>query len=245
MILAFPISACSTVTGTSEVSELETKQFQLEGTIEAMGTPAATIQVLQLTAEHSISLLADLTVAQATIIAMQNSVSDVQSSPQYTPAYTGQQVGMPSAGGGLETTTPDAPLIDASSSPSTSNVTANTTLLPVTMATLKDNSNDCAIDSASTFEIYEDIIYAVVTFPEIFANSSVSARWTTSGMVYDESECWPVPSNFTNVCSNCYITPKAGTFDPGMWNVEIMLDGQVIGQAQFQIVDSLAEQPIE
>jgi hypothetical protein len=239
VILGFLVSACGAITGTSEVSDLETQKAQLQGTIEAMGTPAATIASLQLTAEQSISIQANLTVAQATIIAMQSGVQPVQQA-QYTPAPVGGNGTQP---GGQAT--PDPAMMGGSQATTPSNSITGSTTLPVTMATTIDSSNDCALDSTSTFEIYEDTIYADITFPELHAGSVVNGRWTANGVVYEESLCWNVSSEWTNVCSNCYITPKAGTFEPGVWSVDIILDGQVVGSAEFQVIDSSAGQTTE
>ena len=238
VILGFLISACGAITGTSEVSDLETQKAQLQGTIEAMGTPAATIASLQLTAERSISIQADLTVAQATIIAMQNGVQPVPQG-QSTPAGTGNQAGVPPAGGQA---TPDPALMGGSSSQTTGGTT--TTTLPVTMATTRD-SNDCAANSTSIFEINEDTIYAVVTFPDLPANSTVSARWTVNGALQEDSVCWQTDRDWTNVCAYCEIAPSTGSFEAGVWSVDMMLNGSVVGQAQFQIVDSSTGQTTE
>ena len=202
-----------------------------------MGTPAATIQALQLTAERSISLQADLTVAQATIIAMQNGVQSVPQM-QYTPAGTGNQVV-----GGATAATPDPALMGGTGSQTVNPTPISNSMLTVTMATMKDDSNDCAIDSTSIFEIYEDTIYAVITFPDLPANSTVGARWTANGTIYvEDPNYWITDRDWTNVCSYSSITPLEGTFPAGVWNVDMMLNGQVIGQAQFQVVDSSSGQ---
>jgi hypothetical protein len=112
------------------------------------------------------------------------------------------------------------------------------------MATTRDSA-DCPADSTSTFEIYEDTIYAIVTFPDLPANSTVSARWTSNGTVQDESACWQTDREWTNVCAYCEIAPSAGTFEAGVWSVDMLLDGQVVGSAEFQVIDSSAGQTTE
>ncbi|NLX10582.1 MAG: hypothetical protein GXY36_13075 [Chloroflexi bacterium] len=233
-------SACSTIGGGTAASDLETRNAQLQGTIDSLGTPAATITVLQLTAERSMSLQAEMNNVQSTALAMQSTLTVLQlGGPGGVIATSAPgSVGIPSqsvagaGGAGVDTSGGLTP------APADS---GQTSFYETTTATGRDNM-DCPSGATAIFDTSEDAIYVISRISNLQAGSTISARWLANGALVEEGVCWEPSSDWDDVCAYCEITPPTGIFDAGSWRAEVLLDGQLMAQAQFEVVDSSGQQ---
>jgi len=222
------LGACDSINGSSDANDLETKSAQLQGTIDGLGTPASTIVILQMTADRSLALQAELNAAQGTVIALQGTLTTFQ------------------LGSGIASgPTPGAPQVTPGQ-PTTNDVAAvpsgtGTTFTQTTTATGIRSTDGCPDGASSIFEAFEDQIYVVTTANNLTAGSVVGARWTANGTIFfDDTACWNVPQDYASICTYCSIVPDQGAFESGNWTVEMSLNGQVLSQVQFQVVDSSA-----
>lgn len=232
LVTALLVSACDLAGGT-EVSDLETRNAQLQGTIDVMGTPGATIAALEMTAERSLMLQAEMNNVQGTALAVQGTL-------------TAQQLG---GGGFVQSNPPAAPAIDAASGGGqTANVTpggevpssSGTTFYQTTTATGRDNQ-DCPVGETAIFDSNVGVIYVITRASNLKAGSTISARWTANGTMINEGICWTPDSDWADVCAYCDISAETGLFETGSWTVELLLDDQLLSQAQFQVVDQSAD----
>jgi outer membrane murein-binding lipoprotein Lpp len=219
------LSGCDTFTQETQVRDLETRNAQLQETIQVMGTPAATLAALEQAATQNALLQVQLNNVQGTSIAMQGTLTVYQLNGGQPPASNNP------AAGQAPVITPEAALGGS-----------QTTFSQTTMATQRD-AYDCAANSATTFDDAEDIIYAITTITNLKAGSTISARWKANGALYEESVCWTPDQDWPQVCAYCELTPVGATFDAGSWTVELLLDGQILSQAQFQVVGSANATP--
>ncbi len=222
------LGACDAIGGNSDANDLETQSAQLQGTIAGLGTPASTIAVLQMTADRSLALQAELNAAQGTVIALQGTLTTMQLGSGFA---LGPTPGAPQVTPGQPTTN------DGAAVPSGS----GTTLTQTTTATGIRAADGCPDGASAIFDSFEDQIYVVTTANNLKAGSVVGARWTANGTIfYDDTACWNVPQDYDSICTYCSIVPDQGVFETGNWTVEISVNGQVLSQAQFQVVDSSA-----
>jgi len=89
MALVVVLSGCDTVTGRSEIHDLETRNAQLQGTIDVLGTPIMTIVALQQAATQNVLLEAQLSQAQNEALAAKATLTVLQLSDgiRTTPAW--------------------------------------------------------------------------------------------------------------------------------------------------------------
>jgi len=224
VVLAALLSACDSFNGGANVNDLETRNAQLQGTIEGLGTPGATIAALQMTADRGMMLQAEMNSVQGTALAVQGTLTAYQLGngsfvAQPTPPPAGVTPGAVASGptpGGSQT------------------MFSNTT----TSSGVRDEDG-CASAPSAVFEVYEDQIYVVTTITNLKAGSVLGARWLANGsLFFDDAQCWIPSEDWASVCAWCAITPDTDTFETGNWSVELLLDGQLYSQAQFQVVDS-------
>ena len=122
----------------------------------------------------------------------------------------------------------------ATPSPTPSN--AQTQFSQTVIATDRDQ-NDCPVGSNTTFNATEPLIYVFTRIDYLPAGSLISARWSVDGVLYfDDMQCWVPNQTYNDICAYCTVSPEGGAFQTGAWSVEMLLDGQVMTQAQFQIV---------
>lgn len=231
MITASILSACDSLSGAADVDDLETKNAQLQATINVMGTPASTIIALQMTADQSMSLNADLANVQGTALAMQSTLTALQLGGAQPP------VNSTSPGG----STPPA-IPTGASAPAGSG-----TMFYQTVTARSRDANDCAQEVTTIFNNDEPSIYVVARISNLKAGSTISARWMANGGLYEDSVCWTPDSDWADVCAYCDVGPSGVAFEPGSWSVEMLLDGQLMSQVEFQVVDASAQptQPAE
>jgi len=226
VVLALILSGCGTFTGNDEIAQLETRNAQLQGTIEVFGTPAATIAVLQNAATQAVLLQAQLAAAQNEALAAKATLTVLEliggsGNVQPTPA-------------------PAAPNVDASGPPNQPEVAPTPGTLQTrftgTVTSTDRDAQDCPIGVTSVFTPDEDVIYVITRVNVLPAGSQLSARWMANGSLYfDDVECWIPDQDWYDICAYCSISPDGPAFEVGDWSVELLLNGQLMSQAQFRV----------
>jgi hypothetical protein len=227
------LSACGSLSGSTQVSELETRNAQLQSTIDVLGTPAGTIVVLQMTADRALAMQAEMNNVQGTALAMQGTFTALQLS----------------GGGGLVfQPTSQAPSIEGDPqtsggvTPAPAPAGSQTTFSQTTTATGVREADGCAAGATSIFDATEDQLYVVTTITNLTAGSVIGARWLANGSLFhDDPRCWVPAEDWETVCGWCSVVPDGPTFEPGSWTVELTLNGQLVSQAQFQIASPSSE----
>ncbi len=220
------LSACDTFTGDTEIAQLETRNAQLQGTIEVLGTPAATIVALQAAATQNAQLQSQLSQAQNDALAARATLTVLQLSgggaiaPTQAPLSAppgDQSIGLPTA-----TSAPTGP---------------QTTFTGTVTSSARD-AQDCPLNASATFDTTTDTIYVITRVNVLPAGSTVGARWTANGtLFYDDVTCWTPDQDWYNICAYCSIVPDGGAFETGNWSVDMTLDGQQLSTVQFVVTD--------
>ncbi len=223
------LSACGAFSGGPSVADLETQNAQLQATINEMGTPAATLAALEMTADRGIVLQAEANNAAATAVSAQATLTMLQLGGagfiQATPA--------PGAGGSPADGQVSQAPAGAPTPPGQASNFSNTTT-----ATGRDDL-DCPLGETAVFEAAEDTIYVIARIADLPAGSTLSARWYANGsLFFEDAQCWTPQQDWVDVCAYCSIVPDGPTFPTGSWMVEMLLDGQLMSQTQFQVIDS-------
>jgi hypothetical protein len=226
---ALVLSACDTITHNTELRDLETHNAQLQGTIQGLGTPMLTIVALQQAATQNVVLQAQLSQAQNDALAAQATLTVLQ--------LTG--------GGGAIQATPIPPSVPAGDQPSGLPTPpasgGSATAFTQTVTATGRNAQDCPTGVTSTFEITTGTIYVNARINYLPAGSTLGARWTANGaLFFDDTECWVPDQDYYDICAYCSIVPDGPAFEAGNWTVELLFNGQVLSQTQFQVVDSSA-----
>jgi hypothetical protein len=224
--LVVVLSGCDTVTGRSDIHDLETRNAQLQGTIDVLGTPIMTIVALQQAATQNALLEAQLSQAQnealaakATLTVLQLSGGGVRTTPAPSIVVPGGEAG---------------PILTPGLTPGS----AQTQFANTVTATGHD-SQDCPIGVSSVFDTTTPQIYVNTQINFIPAGSTLGARWTANGaLFFDDVQCWVPDRNYENICAWCSIVPDGPAFEAGNWTVELLLDGQLMSQAQFQVANT-------
>ena len=227
VIAGLLLSACGAFSGGPSVGDLETQNAQLQATINEMGTPAATLAALEMTADRGIVLQAEANNAAATAVAAQATLTMLQLGGS---GMVNQST--PAPGGGGSPADGQVPAGAPTPAGQASNFSNTTT------ATGRDDL-DCPLGETAVFEATEDTIYVIARIADLPAGSTLSARWYANGsMFFDDAQCWVPQQNWVDVCAYCSIVPDGPTFPTGSWMVEMLLDGQLMSQTQFQVIDS-------
>jgi hypothetical protein len=103
------------------------------------------------------------------------------------------------------------------------------------MATGIRDEDGCASGPTTVFDAAETEIFVVTTINNLQAGATFSARWLANGSLFEDQTCWVPTEDWPMVCAYCSIVPDAATFEGGSWSVELLLDGQLMSQAQFQV----------
>ncbi|HVO70152.1 MAG TPA: hypothetical protein VMT24_08905 [Aggregatilineaceae bacterium] len=225
MALVVVLSGCDTVTGRSEIHDLETRNAQLQGTIDVLGTPIMTIVALQQAATQNVLLEAQLSQAQNEALAAKATLTVLQLSDgiRTTPAPS---IVVPGGEAG--------PVLTPGLTPGS----AQTQFVNTVTATGHD-SQDCPIGVSAVFDTTTTQIYVNTQINFIPAESTLGARWTANGaLFYDDVQCWVPDRSYENICAWCSIVPDGPAFEAGNWTVELLLNGQLMSQAQFQVASS-------
>jgi len=220
--LALVLSACDTVTGRSDIRALETRNAQLQGTIDVLGTPIMTIVALQQAATQNALLQAQLSQAQNEALAAKATLTvlelsgGIRATPAPAIVVPGGQAG---------------PIITPALTPGS----AQTQFTNTVTATGHD-SQDCPVGISSVFETTTPEIFVNTQINFIPAGSTLGARWMVNGsLFFDDVKCWVPDRDYTNICAWCSIVPDGPAFEAGNWTVELLLNGQLMSQAQFQV----------
>lgn len=231
------LSGCEALPGSTEISDLETRNAQLQGTIDGMGTPAATIAALAMTADRSMMLQAELSNLQGTALAAQSTLTVQQLSGGSGPltqapgASGGEMVAAPTGAA-----TPDG---GGGSGDGAVVSTGGTTFYETTLARSRD-SFDCPLNATTSFDTSDTVIYSIVRVSNLRAGSTIGVRWYANGVLVEEGQCWTPNQDWEDVCAYCDLRPSDTVFEAGSWSVEMLLDGEVMSQANFQVAGSSA-----
>ena len=237
-LILLVLSACGSITGGAKINELETKNAQLQATIDVVGTPVLTIMALEQYATQNVVLQARVSQAENESLAARATLTVLElgggmAAAQLTPPPPDVSVD------------PNNPLTqqtpfpaEAAPVPTGTGTTSQTQFTNTVTATDRDQQ-DCPLGVSSTFSPDTSTIYVNTHINFLPAGSTVSARWTVNGQLYfDDVECWIPNQDYFNICAYCSIVPDTGLFDTGEWSVELMLNGQTMSQTTFQVVDS-------
>ncbi len=224
LVLLVALTACSTLTGSADIEQLETRNAQLQSTIEVLGTPLATMAILQSAATQAALLEAQLAAAQNEALAARATLTVLE--------LTG--------GGAIVPTSPalaappgDQPPMMATGVPTP--IGTGTRFTETVTATGRD-AQDCPTGVTSVFAPNTPTIYVITRINVLPAGSTLSARWTVNGQLfYDDLRCWVPDREWVNICAYCSIVPEGAAFETGEWMVELLLDGQLMSQAQFRV----------
>lgn len=221
--LTLALGACDTFTDTTSVGDLETEVFQIKATLEQMGQAGTAIAELQLTADNSLVLEAERNNAEATAFAAQATLTSLNR------GGVAVQPNVAGGAGSLPGATPEPGATPMSDS--------GTTLTNTTTTTGIRSQDGCAMEASTAFSAAEDEIYVVTTLNNLRAGAVLGVRWFANGTLYsEEPECWIPDADWDQVCAWCRIVPDGPSFAPGDWSVELLLDGRLISQTQFQVV---------
>ncbi|HML24099.1 MAG TPA: hypothetical protein PKD09_20755 [Aggregatilinea sp.] len=234
-VLVIVASGCGALPGNTEVSDLETRNAQLQGTIDGLGTPAATIAALAMTADRGMMMQAELSNVQGTALAAQATLTVQQYGGATNPNVSVPQT--PNNPNGAVPMTPATPG-DGSGGGTGGTISTNGTEFYETTISAARDAYDCPLNPTTVFDIADPVVYAIVRVRNLQAGSTISARWSANGALYEESDCWTPTENWDDVCAYCDLSPKDVTFESGTWSVEMLLDNERLSQATFQIVDN-------
>jgi hypothetical protein len=103
----------------------------------------------------------------------------------------------------------------------------------MTSAIDKDNRPTAVTD---TFTTASPVIYAVVPGINVPAGSTLFARWSRDGQLFEDSTALTAPQAYTNTFIQFVLQPKAGqTLPPGAYTVQIFGNGVQRASAQFTV----------
>ena len=230
--LGLALSACGAITGDAEIAQLETRSAQLQGTIDVLGTPALTMAALEAAATQNAVLQAQLSQAQNEALAAKATLTVLQltggDAAAVQPTALAQAVPLGDQPSGLPTDIPTPP-------------GAQTSFTQTVTSTGRDDM-DCATGVTSIFETAEDTIFVVTRVDFLPAGSTLGAQWMANGsLFFDDRQCWIPDQDYFDICAYCSIVPDGPTFEAGSWSVALLLDGQLMSQIPFQVVDSSAQ----
>jgi hypothetical protein len=239
-LIILVLSACGTVTGGAKIDELETKNAQLQATIDVIGTPILTIMALEQYATQNVVLQARLSQAENESLAARATLTVLE-------LGSGGVVIQPTPPAPDVSVDPNNPLppnqqtpfgVEPVPVPTGTNTAAVTQFSQTVTATDRDQQ-DCPVGVTTVFSPDTRTIYVNTRINYLPAGSTLSAQWTVNGtLFFDDVECWIPNQDYFDICAYCSIVPDNGTFETGDWSVQLMLNGQTMSQANFQVVDS-------
>ncbi|MBN1562872.1 MAG: hypothetical protein JXA10_03475 [Anaerolineae bacterium] len=247
IMMALSVGACSSLTGGSEVADLETQNAQLQSTIQMVGTPLLTIAALEQQATQNVVFQAQVTQlavqllsSQATLTVLELSGGGAVAVQQPTPQPQSPIVSNNNNNAAPQATLPAAnPAITPSPAAAGDTTNSSGTQFTQTVTSTGRDNQDCAVGVTSTFSPSTDTIYVVTRINTLTAGSVIGARWTVDGEVYlDDTECWIPTRNYANICAYCSVVPDGAIFQSGQWTVELTLNSQLLSQVQFVVTGS-------
>ncbi len=235
VLVALLVSACGSITGSDEIGQLETRNAQLQGTIDAVGTPMMTVAALQNAATQNAVLQSQLSEARAEALAAQATLTVYELTGNVAAARPTAAPAIPPGGQPTVDAAAAGAAVPAAPASSPTAPVVETRFTQTVTATGLDQ-DDCPTGVTSVFDATEDLIYVNTRINVLRAGSTLSARWRANGdLFYDDTQCWVPDQDWFNICAYCSIVPDTGTFEAGSWTVELLLDGQVLSQAQFRV----------
>jgi len=107
--------------------------------------------------------------------------------------------------------------------------------LDLRTATGIDTDTGCALDRFGRFSAEEDIIYLTAVGQDVAAGDVHRTRWYMDGELRHESDEWIPEEPFPQVCIYFWIEPVDTPFTSGFWNVELIVNGQIVADVPFEI----------
>ncbi len=234
-LIILVLSACGSITGGDKIDELETKNAQLQATIDIVGTPVLTIMALEQYATQNVVLQARLSQAENESLAARATLTVLELS-------NGMAVGQPTPlppNVAVDPSNPQTPFAAEAVPVPTGTSTISTTQFSQTVTATDRDQQDCPLGITSEFASDTNTIFVNTRINYLPAGSTLSAEWTVNGdLFFDDVECWIPNQDYFDICAFCSIVPDNGLFESGQWSVKLMLDGQLMSEASFQVVDS-------
>lgn len=229
------LTGCDTLTGSSQIQDLETQNAQMQGTIQVMGTPALTIAALELAATQNVIFQAQLTESAVNLLKAQSTLTVLELGGASSAGVSASPI--------IATPAP-VPLGDqpaAVPTPAPTAAPSLTSFSNTVVATGLDNQ-DCPVGVSSLIPDDTPLVYVNTRIDLLVAGSQIGARWYVNGELYfDDVECWVPRQNWENICAYCTVSPDGATFPDGSWTVELYLDGQLMSQTRFDTYNANAE----
>lgn len=237
-VLGVALTACNSITGSGDIDALETKNAQLQSTIVGLGTPALTMAALQQAATQSYIQQLEVSNAKSTATAAELRALSLQATLTVLQGGGSAVVVQPTSLPAPDVASSDQGAQVPVGSPTPAPNSQQTYFSQTVTATGRD-ADDCAQGVTAVFEATEDTIFVVTRINFLPAGSTFSARWTANGtLFFDDTQCWIPNQDYVNICAYCSIVPDGPTFEAGSWTVDLLLDGQRLAQAQFQVMES-------
>jgi hypothetical protein len=102
-------------------------------------------------------------------------------------------------------------------------------------ATEIEPDTGCALDRRGRFSADEDIIYLTAVGQNIEAGSVHRTRWYMDGDLRHESDEWIPEERFPQICIYFWIEPVDTPFTSGLWNVQLIVNGEIVADVPFEI----------
>ena len=100
----------------------------------------------------------------------------------------------------------------------------------LTGTAMEVNPDDgCAVSLRTEFSIDEDRVYATLRAFNVQQGTLTEVRWLREGEVVWE-DSWVVDNYYENICVWFFLQPSYVNFTMGSWSVQLLADGQPIGQ---------------
>lgn len=109
---------------------------------------------------------------------------------------------------------------------------AATKFSSIQIASQIKSADGCAADSRDDFLETAEKIYITGRVSNLPAGAQISALWTREGQIAYRSNSWVAPQAYQALCVWVYIEPREVNFLPGRWTVQLMLNGEPVGEAQ-------------
>jgi hypothetical protein len=102
-------------------------------------------------------------------------------------------------------------------------------------ATDIDPDTGCAVDRRGRFSAESSIIYLAAIGQNVDVGGVHRTRWFMDGDLRHESDEWIPEENFPQVCIYFWIEPIDTPFTTGLWNVQLLVNGEIVADVPFEI----------
>lgn len=98
-----------------------------------------------------------------------------------------------------------------------------------------DESTGCAIDEKTRYASTVQRIYFNFVAQNLRAGTILKPRWYKDDQLRYDSDEWIPDQDYAEICVYFWLEPAYTPFEAGTWRVELVVDGQVMGEIPFQI----------